>query len=230
MRILLKLSGEALAGDTSSLDHEVIRRFAGEIREARDAGTEVAVVIGGGNIFRGRLAKELGFERTSADQVGMLATAVNGLLLSQALKTQGLEVAVMSAIPIEGFVERYIWEKALTYMEEGRIVIFVGGTGNPYFTTDTAAALRACEMKVDLLVKGTKVDGIYDRDPNVYQNAIRYERITYAEVLTKKLNVMDGAAIAICREHNIPVRVVNVFSDGALVDALVNQSKGTLVQ
>jgi uridylate kinase len=229
-RILLKLSGEALMGDEAfGIEQAACRRIAEAIKEVSLAGVQIGVVVGGGNIFRGVQAEEFGFARTPADQIGMLSTAINGLVLEQCLMRIGCRARVMSALACDSVMETYTWRRAMQDLEEGTIVIFVGGTGNPYFTTDTAGALRASEIKADVLVKATKVDGIYDRDPLKHPNAVKHEKLTYSEVFAKKLNIMDATAIALCRENQIPIYVFNLFERGALLKAVSGKGTGSLV-
>jgi uridylate kinase len=229
-RILLKLSGEALAGDGPfGLDHKACEYIASTIQTLHDLKIQIGIVVGGGNFFRGCLAKSFGFERTSADQIGMIATHINGLALSQSMRKLGIKSKVLSALSFGPFIESYSWSSTIEYLEENQVVIFVGGTGNPYFTTDTAAALRASEIQAEVLIKATKVDGIFDKDPRVNENATMYTRVSYEEVLAKNLSVMDGAAIALCRDNKIPVHVVNFYSRQALLDAICLKKGGTLV-
>lgn len=227
-RILLKLSGEALLGGQKfGVDSEACRKIALAVKELAELGVQIGIVIGGGNIFRGIKAEEAGMERTPADQIGMLATLINGLSLQQAFEQIHCKSRVLSAIACDRIVETYTWEAALKYLDQGTIVIFVGGTGNPYFTTDSAAALRALEIKADVLMKATKVDGIYNKDPIKYPDAVKFDHLTYTEVLEKQLQVMDAAAIALCRENGLPIRV---FSDRSLKSAVFNEPVGTLVE
>jgi uridylate kinase len=229
-RVLLKLSGEALMGDQKfGLDHKSIQKIAASIKEAHIMGVQMGVVVGGGNIFRGSQAEQYGFARTPADHIGMLATTINGLVLQQCLASLGVASHVVSALNTDVIVEQYSWIGAMKALEKGEIVIFVGGTGNPYFTTDTAAALRASEINAEVLLKATKVDGIYDKDPMRYSSAVKYPRLSYADVLTKKLNVMDATAIALCRENGIPIHVFNLFKKGALLAAICEKKGGSLV-
>lgn len=229
-RVLLKLSGEALMGEQKfGVEQGACQLIAESIKEVFDAGVEVGIVIGGGNIFRGNQAESFGFARTPADHIGMLATTINGLVLQQSLAALGCPSRVMSALNCDSIVETYIWGHAMHSLEKGNMVIFVGGTGNPYFTTDTAAALRASEINAEVLLKGTKVDGIYNRDPLKYPDAVHYPRLTYSEVLTKKLDVMDATAIALCRENQIPIHVFNLFQKGALLKAICGKEVGSLV-
>jgi len=214
-RILLKLSGEALMGDQDyGIEPSVIGRIANDLGELNRRGVEVAVVIGGGNIFRGKGLAEAGMDRVTADQMGMLATVINALALQDALESCGLYCRVMSAIKINQVCEDYIRRRAVRHLERGRIVVFAAGTGNPFFTTDSAAALRASEIDADLMLKATKVDGVYDADPVTHADAIRYDRLTYDDVLTRKLGVMDATAIVMCRDNDIPLRIFNIFHEG----------------
>ena len=216
--------------DHFGLDHNACHALATSIKEAKDTGIQMGVVVGGGNIFRGSLATEFHFERTPADHVGMLATCINGLVLQQSLHTLGCKSKVMSALPLSGIVEDYSWLKANEYLEEGLVVIFVGGTGNPYFTTDTAAALRASEIKANVLLKGTKVDGIYDKDPMKNKDAKKYRTLTYSQALMEHLHVMDATAIALCRENNIPIYVFNLLKKGSIINAIHQTNDGSLVK
>lgn len=230
-RVLLKLSGESLMGDQKfGVDPENCFRIASKVRELCDLGVQVAIVIGGGNIFRGAHAAKLCMERTSADHIGMLATIINGISLQQAFERTECESRIMSAISCDVMAESYSWKNALKYLEKGIVLIFVGGTGNPYFTTDSAAALRALEIQAEILFKATKVDGIYDKDPMKFKQAKKFDKISYNEVLSLELQVMDATAIALCRENHIPIRVFNLFSDEDLIKAVCNQSVGTLVE
>jgi uridylate kinase len=229
-RVLLKLSGESLKGEsTGVIDHVACDQIANAICEVYSLGIEIGVVIGGGNIFRGNMAEQFGFARTPADHVGMLATTINGLILGQVLSTKGCKTRVMSALNFDGIVEPYNWNHALHSLEKGHIVIFVGGTGNPYFTTDTTAAMRASEIEAEVLLKATKVDGVYDMDPMKHKEAVKSDHLTYGEVLTKDLHVMDGAAIALCRDSDIPIHVFNLFEKGAMLRAVTDRKGGTLV-
>jgi uridylate kinase len=229
-RVLVKLSGEALMGDGDyGIDPAFIKRLAGELRAMRESGTEIAVVIGGGNLFRGAGLARAGMDRVTADHMGMLATVMNSLALQDALESIGVFVRVMSAIRINEVCEDYIRRRAVRHLEKGRVVIFAAGTGNPFFTTDSAASLRAIEIEADLLVKATKVDGVYDSDPMQNPAARRYERLTYDQVLDQRLNVMDATAIVLCRDHDLPLRVINLNEPGALVRAALGEEVGTLV-
>ena len=229
-RILLKLSGEALMGQgKSGVDHQACESVAAAIKEIHALGVQIGIVVGGGNIFRGSQAKEFGFSRTPADHIGMIGTTINGLVLQQTLQSIGCESYVMSAFDTDSIIEKYNWQGALAHLENGAIVIFVGGTGNPYFTTDTAAALRASEIKADVLLKATKVDGVYDKDPMKSKKAIKYDRLTYSDVLNQQLNVMDATAIVLCRDNQIPVHVFNLFKKGALLAAVCEKKGGSIV-
>jgi uridylate kinase len=230
-RILLKLSGEALMGDGQfGIDPETASRIAGEIKSAREAGHELCLVVGGGNIFRGLAAAAKGFDRTSADYMGMLATVMNALAMQNALEQIGVDTRVQSAIPMATVSEPYIRRKAVRHMEKGRVVIFAAGTGNPFFTTDTAAALRAAEMGCDALFKGTSVDGVYDADPKKVKTASRYESLSFNRVLADDLKVMDASAIALCRDNNIPIVVFNIREQGNLALVLSGEGTATIVQ
>lgn len=227
-RILLKLSGEALMGDQKyGVDPAACHKIATSIHELTKIGVQVGVVIGGGNIFRG--ATKSGMERTPADHIGMLATLINGISLQQAFEGIQCESRIMSAIACDVMAESYSWKDALKYLERGIVLIFVGGTGNPYFTTDSAAALRALEIQAEILMKATKVDGIYDKDPLKFPNAVKFDQVTYSEVLASQLQIMDATAIALCRENHLPIRVFDMFSDNSLRSAVFNQPVGTLV-
>ena len=223
-RIILKISGEAFGQS-----HEATHTIAQSVADASKLGIQIGIVVGGGNIFRGNQAEEFGFERAPADYVGMLATVINGLILAQALTKLGLTTRVMSSFAIPGVTERYHWQAAREYLELGECVVFVGGTGNPYFTTDTTGALRASEMGADLMLKATKVDGIYDQDPKTHKSAQKFDHLSYEEALMRDLKVMDGAAIALCRDNQIPIYVFDLFAKDGLNNAILNQSGGTLV-
>ncbi|HSR62904.1 MAG TPA: UMP kinase [Gammaproteobacteria bacterium] len=229
-RVLLKLSGEALMGDVAyGIDPAVIRQIAGEILDLAGADVEIAIVIGGGNIFRGAGLAANGIDRVTADHMGMLATIMNALALQDALEQQGKHARVMSAIKINEICEDYIRRRAVRHLEKKRVVIFAAGTGNPFFTTDSAASLRAVEINADLLIKATKVDGVYSSDPVKDENARRYESLSYDNVLEQKLEVMDATAIVLCRENNMPLRVLNMMNKGALMRAVQGLDEGTLV-
>ena len=230
-RILLKLSGEALMGKGQfGIDPDVAAGLAGEIAATKAQGHELCLVVGGGNIFRGMAAAAQGFDRATADYMGMLATVMNALAMQNALERQGVDTRVLSAIPMSTVSEPYIRRRALRHMEKGRIVLFAGGTGNPYFTTDTAAALRAAEMGCDALFKGTSVDGIYTADPKKKPDADRYDEISFDTVLSKNLKVMDAAAVALCRDNNIPIVVFNIRQPGNLARVIEGGGTATIVQ
>lgn len=232
-RILLKLSGEALAGSSGEnafgIDAQILNDVCKEIASVVEAGVQVAVVIGGGNFFRGISASESGIERATADYIGMLATVMNALAVQQGLKQIGVEARVQSAIPISPVSEPYVRLRALKHLNIGRVVIFAAGTGNPYFTTDTAASLRAAEINADILVKATKVDGVYDSDPVKNPDAIKFERVSYDEVLQKRLGVMDATAIALCRDNNMDLRVLSITEPGSLTKMALGEEIGTLI-
>jgi uridylate kinase len=230
-RVLLKISGEALMGARDyGLDPETVARVATDVRQVHEMGVEVCLVIGGGNIFRGLSGAAEGMERASADYMGMLATVINSLAMQNALENLGVATRVQSAIPMAPVAEPYIRRRAVRHMEKGRVVIFGAGTGNPFFTTDTAAALRASEMGCDVLLKGTKVDGVYDADPVKVPDAKRYERLGYMEVLTRDLAIMDHAAISLARENNIPILVFSIYDSGAFAEVLRGHGRYTIVQ
>jgi uridylate kinase len=229
-RVLLKLSGEALMGDEDyGIDPKVIARLAREVIEAREAGAEIAVVIGGGNIFRGAGLAAGGMDRVTGDQMGMLATVINALAMQDALEKLGGKCRVMSAIKINDVCEDYIRRRAVRHLEKGRITIFAAGTGNPFFTTDSGAALRAIEIGADLLLKATKVDGVYSADPAKDPTATRYERLSYEDVIQRNLQVMDTSAIALCRDHRIPLRIYDMSREGDLMRIMRGEPIGTLV-
>ena len=229
-RILLKLSGEALMGDDAfGINRATIVRMVDEVAEVTRLGVQVAVVIGGGNIFRGLSGVPAGIERASADHMGMLATVINGMALQAMLEKVGVFTRLQSAIKMEQIAEPYIRRRAIRHLEKKRIVLFAAGTGNPYFTTDSAATLRAIETGCDILLKATNVDGVYDKDPNKSKDAKRYEHLTYTEAINRQLKVMDTSAIALCRENNMPIRVFNLNVPGNLVRAATGENIGTLV-
>lgn len=229
-RVLLKLSGEALMGDDSyGINRQTIERMVAEVAEVSASGVELAVVIGGGNIFRGIAPGAAGMDRATADYMGMMATVMNALALQDAFRRAGVEARVQSALNIEQVVEPYIRPKAIRYLEEGKIVIFAAGTGNPFFTTDTAAALRGSEIGAEVVLKATKVDGIYTADPNKDPLATRYERISFNEAISKNLEVMDATAFALCRDQKLPIRVLSINKPGALQRAVAGENEGTLV-
>jgi len=230
-RVLLKLSGEVLMGDTAfGVDPDTINRLAREIIEVQLAGIELAIVIGGGNIFRGMSGTASGMDRASADYMGMLATVMNSIALQDAIERNGATVRVISALHIREIAEPYIRRRAVRHLEKGRILIFAAGTGNPYFTTDTAASLRAMEIQADAVVKGTKVDGVYTSDPAKNPDAIRYETLTFTEALTKRLGVMDATAMSLCRDNHMPIVVFDVTTPGQMLRAVSGEPVGTLVQ
>jgi len=229
-RILLKLSGEALMGnDSFGINRETVDRIVGEVKEVSDLGVQVGVVIGGGNIFRGVSQGAAGMDRATADYMGMLATVINALALADAMNRGGLVARVQSALSIEPVVEPYIRGKAIRYLEEGKIVIFGAGTGNPFFTTDTAAALRGREVEANIVLKATKVDGVYTADPMKDKTATRYNKITFDEAFVKNLKVMDATALALCRDQKLPINVFSIFKDGALKRVVMGEDEGTLV-
>jgi uridylate kinase len=229
-RILLKLSGEALMGDDSfGVNPDTVNKIVDEIKQAKLLGIEIAVVIGGGNIFRGAALGTAGMDRATADYMGMLATVMNALALQDAMKHAGLVSRVQSAINIDQVVEPYIRGKAIQYLEDKKIVIFAAGTGNPFFTTDTAAALRAMEISADIMIKATKVDGIYSSDPIKDKNAKLYSSISFDEVINKNLKVMDATAFTLCRDQQLPIAVFNIFKKNALNNVLIGKQEGTLV-
>jgi uridylate kinase len=230
-RVLLKISGEALMGNREfGLDSEVVDRVSADVHEVHALGVEICLVIGGGNIFRGISGAARGIERASADYMGMLATVINSLAVQSALERRGIATRVLSAIPMATVCEPYIRRRAIRHMEKGRVVIFAAGTGNPFFTTDTAAALRASEMGCDSLFKGTKVDGVYSADPKTDQSAQRFERLTYRDVMARDLKVMDASAIALARENNIPIVVFSIEQAGQFAKALKGQGKFTIIR
>ncbi|WP_101047453.1 UMP kinase [Macromonas nakdongensis] len=229
-RILLKLSGEALMGDDAfGINRSTIERIVGEVAEVTRLGVEVAVVIGGGNIFRGVAGGSVGMDRATADYMGMLATVMNSLALGDAMEKAGVKARVMSAIAIDQVVEPYVRPKALQYLEEGKVVVFAAGTGNPFFTTDTAAALRGAEIGAEIVLKATKVDGVYTADPKKDPTATRFQSISFDEAMSRQLQVMDATAFALCRDQNLPVRVFSIFKPGALRRVVLGEDEGTLV-
>jgi len=229
-RILLKLSGEALMGDDSfGINRESVDRIVAEVKEVSDLGVQVGVVIGGGNIFRGVSQGAAGMDRATADYMGMLGTVINALALADAMNRGGLVARVQSALSIEPVVEPYIRGKAIRYLEEGKIVVFGAGTGNPFFTTDTAAALRGREVEANIVLKATKVDGVYTADPMKDKTATRYNKITFDEAFVKNLKVMDATALALCRDQKLPINVFSIFKEGALRRVVMGEDEGTLV-
>ena len=230
-RILLKLSGEALRTDRRlEIDPVVVKNIASEIRDIRSMGSEIGIVVGGGNIFRGLSVSTRGMDRVAADHMGMLATMINSLALQDFLEKNSVPTRVMSAIHLESMAEPYILRRALGHLEKGRVVIFAAGTGNPYFTTDTAAALRAIEIGADAILKGTKVDGIYTADPKEKKDAVKYSKVTYGEVIEKELRVMDATSVTLCKENGIPIIVFNLLTKGNLRKIVTGGKVGTIVQ
>lgn len=230
-RILVKLSGEALmGGDAYGINHQVLLRISAELKSVAQAGVQLAVVIGGGNIFRGVAGSARGMDRATADYMGMLATVMNSLSMRDALEQMGMPTRVQTALRIDQVAEPYIRLRAIRHLEKGRIVIFAAGTGNPFFTTDTAASLRAIEIGADIVFKATKVDGVYSKDPVKFPDATRYTRLTYDEILEKKLAVMDATAIVLCRDQNLPLRIFSINKPGSLMRIAMGEDEGTLVQ
>ena len=230
-RVLLKLGGESLAGGEGGLgvDKESLKNIAREVKEAKDLGVEIAIVIGGGNFFRGSSASHLGIERATADYMGMLATVINGLALQAALEAVGITTRVLSALDIHQVAETYVRRRAIRHLEKGRVVIFAAGTGNPYFTTDTAASLRAIEIGADVIFKATKVDGIYSADPKKDLDAVRFDQLSYIDVLNKGLKVMDSTSVSLCMDNDLPMLIFNVMEDGSIKRALLGENIGTTV-
>lgn len=229
-RILLKLSGESLMGDKNfGLDAQMIAQYAQEIKTIVDIGTEVAIVIGGGNIYRGMNEQETGIERAHGDYMGMLATMINGMALQAGLEKIGVYTRLQSAIKMEQIAEPYVRRKAIRHLEKGRVVIFGAGTGNPYFTTDTAGALRAIEIQAEVILKGTRVDGVYTADPEKDNTATRYNNISFTDVISKNLRVMDMTAFTLCQENNLPIIIFNMNKPGNLLKAVIEENIGTLV-
>jgi uridylate kinase len=229
-RILLKLGGEALAGDNGyGIDPERAEELALRVKEVHDLGVDVAIVIGGGNLWRGSSGLDRGMDRATADYMGMLATMMNALALMDAMERMGLFTRVQSAVEMHAVAEPYIRRRAIRHLEKGRVVILGGGTGNPYFSTDTAAALRAMEIGAEVLIKATKVDGVYDCDPMTNRNAVRFDQLTYIETLNRRLEVMDSTAISLCMDNNLPILVLNLWNPDALRQALYGEKIGTLV-
>ena len=229
-RVLLKLSGEALMGEQPyGIDPNTARRIAGEIKSVRDAGTEVCVVVGGGNIFRGIQGMASGIDRASGDYMGMLATVINALAIQNALEAQEVDTRVLSAIPMSAICEPYVRRRAIRHMEKGRVVIFGAGTGNPFFTTDTAAALRAAEMNCDALLKGTQVNGVYSADPKLHPEATRYDKLSYMDVLRNDLKVMDASAITLSRDSGIPILVFSILEKGEFGRVLNGEGMSTII-
>src|SRR5881397_840448 len=230
-RVVLKLSGEALQerGARENISPAVVREIADRIKEVNELGVQIAIVIGGGNIWRGSSAAVRGMDRTTADYMGMLATVINALALRSTLAEIGVETRVQTAIEMKNVAEPFILGRAIRHLELGRVVIFAAGTGNPYFSTDTTAALRASEIRADVILKATKVDGVYDRDPNIHADARLYDRLTFTEALTKRLRIMDSTAFSLCMDNKIPIVVFDMYKPGSIRDAVLGRKVGTLV-
>ncbi|HEX9783032.1 MAG TPA: UMP kinase [Opitutaceae bacterium] len=230
-RIILKLSGEVLRSPETGdpIDWKTLERICRQIKEIHDLGVEVGIVIGGGNIFRGISGEQRGVNRTTGDYMGMLATVINGLAFMECLEQMGVVTRVQSSIPMDQVAEPFILRRAVRHLEKGRVVIFVAGTGNPYFTTDTAAALRASEMGVQVLMKATKVDGVYDKDPAKHKDAVKYDTLTFIDALKQRLNVLDSTAFSLCLDNNVPILVFNLNTDGAIKRAVLGEKIGTTV-
>ena len=218
-----------MGDDSFGINQDVLQRIVGEIKQVVDAGIELAIVVGGGNIFRGVSSSANGMDRANADYMGMLATVMNSMALQDALENSGVSARIQSALQVQPAVESYVRGRAIGHLQKGRVVVFAAGTGNPFFTTDTAASLRGLEIDADVVIKATKVDGVYDKDPVKYTDAVRYSSLTYDEVLEKRLAVMDAAAIAICRDNGMPLRVFSINKNGSLMRAMTDESEGTLV-
>ena len=231
-RVVLKLSGEVLRGGKSGdpIDAATLEKIGGQIKEIHDLGVETCIVIGGGNIFRGLNGSQRGVDRTTGDYMGMLATVINGLALMDGLEKMGVRTRVQSAIPMNQIAEPFILRRAVRHLEKGRVVIFVAGTGNPYFSTDTTAALRASEMHADIILKATKVDGVYDKDPKKYPDAVKYDQITFIDALKQRLNVMDSTAFSLCLDNNVPILVFDLGTEHAIRKAVLGEKIGTLVR
>lgn len=230
-RILLKLSGEALAGNQKfGISSDVLDSFARQLKEVHDLGVELAVVIGGGNIFRGIAGQEQGFDRATGDTLGILATIMNAIALQNSIEKIGVPTRVLTAVQMPEIAEPYIRRRAIRHLEKGRIIILAGGTGNPYFTTDSGGALRALEIGADILAKGTKVNGVYDKDPQKFADAVKYDNIRFDETLSKDLKVMDAAALSLCRENDLPVIVFNILEDGNIKRMVNGEEIGTIVK
>ena len=230
-RIILKLSGEVLRGGKQGdpIDGPTLERVCSQVKEIFDLGVEVCVIIGGGNIFRGLAGEKRGVDRTTGDYMGMLATVINGLAIMDRLEKMGVTTRVQSAIPMNQIAEPFILRRAIRHLEKGRVVIFVAGTGNPYFSTDTTAALRASEMHADIILKATKVDGIYDKDPKKYPDAVKYDEITFLDALKQRLTVMDSTAFSLCLDNNVPIMVFDLDDEHAIQRAVLGEKVGTLV-
>jgi uridylate kinase len=231
-RVILKLSGEVLRGGKSGdpIDAATLERTCMQVKEIHDLGVQIGVVIGGGNIFRGLSGEQRGVDRTTGDYMGMLATVINGLALMDCLEKMGVNTRVQSAIPMNQIAEPFIMRRAVRHMDKGRVVIFVAGTGNPYFSTDTTAALRASEMRADVIMKATKVDGIYDKDPKKFPDAVKYDQISFIDALRQRLNVMDSTAFSLCLDNNIPILVFDLNDSHAIRRAVLGEKVGTLVK
>ncbi|MCP1225210.1 UMP kinase [Sebaldella sp. S0638] len=230
-RILLKLSGEALAGNQKfGISSEVLDNFARQLKEVHDLGVELAIVIGGGNIFRGIAGQEQGFDRATGDTLGILATIMNAIALQNSIEKMGVPTRVLTAVQMPEIAEPYIRRRAIRHLEKGRIIILAGGTGNPYFTTDSGGALRALEIGADILAKGTKVNGVYDKDPQKFADAVKFDNISFDETLSKDLKVMDAAALSLCRENDLPVIVFNILEDGNIKRMVNGEEIGTIVK
>ena len=231
-RIVLKLSGEVLRGrSTDPIDADVLARICGDIKEVHDLGVQVCIIIGGGNIFRGLAgAQQRGVDRTTGDYMGMLATVINSLALMDCLEKLGVTTRVQSAIPMERIAEPFILRRAVRHLDKGRVVIFAAGTGNPYFSTDTAAALRASEIHAEIILKATKVDGVYNKDPKKFPDAVRFEELTFADALRQRLSVMDSTAFSLCMENNVPILVFDLNAPGSIRRAVLGEKVGTLVR
>tara|TARA_B110000196_G_scaffold198048_1_gene169656 strand:+ start:91 stop:804 length:714 start_codon:yes stop_codon:yes gene_type:complete len=229
-RVLLKLSGEALIGNKKyGIDDTIIKEFASQLSQIQKQKIELIIVIGGGNFFRGSDLEKIGIQRVTADHMGMLATVINSLALQSSIEQLNIECRVMSSITIDAVCEKYIKRKAERHLEKGRIIILAAGTGNPYFTTDSAASLRAIELNAQIMLKGTKVDGIYDKDPVKYSNAVLYKSISYSDILKKNLEVMDATAVVMCKENNMPLKVFNILKKGSLKKAILSDKIGTKI-
>ncbi len=229
-KILLKLSGEAISGSNAVFNFDTLNQIAREIRSVRDEGARIGIVLGGGNIVRGRDLTPFGLDLIQSDYMGMLATVINSMLMLEVLKANGVPAVLQSAIEVNTVIEGVILRRTLEYIEENSVVLFAGGTGSPYFTTDTAAALRACEIGADVFLKATKVDGVYDRDPEKYTDSTFFRTLTYDQILQRRLNVMDMAAVSMCRDNRIPMIVFNIFREGSLVKAARGEGIGTLIK
>ncbi len=229
-RTLIKLSGEALMGDKPyGIDPEIVQSIAMDVSKAVESGTQIAIVVGGGNIFRGLKGSAAGMDRATADYVGMLATVMNAITLQDGLERAGVPTRVQTAIEMQQIAEPYIRRRAIRHLEKGRVVVFGGGCGNPFFTTDTTAALRAAEINAEVVFKATKVDGVYNRDPKVFPDAVKYQKLTYQQVLSEEIGVMDSTAIALCKDNQIPIIVFDIFQSGNIRKAIAGESIGSLI-